>query len=1054
MPSNGLQTIEVPFLPGVREDVDPQAAPIGTLTRAENFRFGRLGGAYPRPGTFALAPTTDTPGEHDIEDVVERMGFVASVGDVGIVGVQGKIFGYDETHSRFRFAGQYSTCRPVAKRYGLSQGAAAAGFGSERYAIAVNSTGHVLIGAASSGTVHWTLETAAGQRVFHGLVTGTKCAAVVVGAVFYLVVQNGTTLTALPITPGTSTTLGTPTTVGTLTGAGAYWDCSSYSGTKWLLIFQSAAGTIRLDQFSGTTSAANTTWAVTGTVPVSVWGDSASSLAWVGYYNNPTVSGDVRYRAYTVGASSFSSAKGETTLTSAVNIHGPPLFGPVTFFGNAATPNGAFYVFRHSLDATSPFTTGTKFGYVTLLLSNGPFSLWHGVPISKPDSRMRVWIQLGNQATSWQTERAVLLRWYFPGNQRYHPILELSSPQTEKRSTLPAAKFDLFHAVAEGPTATFFAFPQLQQKAPSGSTADLIRLEAYEYMPAGLDPSRDVTELGVNTVVTGQPIEVWGYGFSQRDDAAAPGPNVEGGGASEIGFAYPPAVLVATQQAGGNLAAGGNYKWLFVWEWQDQYGNRHRSAPSAIHQIAALGGGNQQVAFQVTSLDWHQKQAVEQMGVDCFLVTYRTANGGDTYYREVAPGSAPAASDATDGIIDYTSGSSAVHADAVIATNEEIYTDGGVKDNALAPSCIFSCRSEDRLWLGGLWNPKILQASKLFVPEEPIQFTDALQFQVALSESCTGLAYQDGAVVQFAKNAIYLIYGDGPNDQGIGTFAQPRAICRDIGCTDYRSILETAQGVLFKHHRGYYLLPRGFGQPVFVGAPVQRQTGRLGDAYTTCLGAALYSDHQTRTARFLVAKSNNDTRVLTLDLDLTVQLGYGVWAPDTYPDQLQAIGTWPGGLLLAKRDLSSSTLFAYLERRDSADTGDGATAIQGLLETASVRPFGAAGQGSVASATLLASACDDAVTLKLRVAPEGATSASVNGSHGYSELSWMLSATPGEFYRQCAPAKQAGSSWTLRVTVDRHDLEPFNHMGPALHAITLEARPDTGARRCDEAERG
>src|SRR5690606_15421906 len=91
--------------------------------------------------------------------------------------------------------------------------------------------------------------------------------------------------------------------------------------------------------------------------------------------------------------------------------------------------------------------------------------------------------------------------------------------------------------------------------------------------------------------------------------------------------------------------------------------------------------------------------------------------------------------------------------DSEITDNEILYTDGGVQPNDLAPSCRFMALGEDRLWLGGLFDGDILQASKRFVPREPIQFSDHDAFKVRLPFDNTGIAYLDGALVAFCNDS-------------------------------------------------------------------------------------------------------------------------------------------------------------------------------------------------------------------------------------------------------------------------------------------------------------
>ncbi len=1034
------QSQDVEFMPGIRQDFSPVRAPRGALVDAQNVRFGRQGEIRGRRGTRAVGSASST--SYAIQNSTDRIGVVGRVGNCGILGLGGKLFARDAARDRLDFFGLYSTCKPVRKRLGLTEVVVGAvPSAAARYGVAVNSGGYVL----TASIAQYAIEAPSGARVLAGARTASKVACLAVGAVFYLVYQAGTTITAHPITVSSGNiTVGSDVTVGTLNASAQYWDITpAADGVHWYLAFQNGATTIRVDRFAGTTSNANQSITIAGNCPISLYADSTD--VYLGWYENPTVSGNVRYRTLATNLGSFRSAV--TTIASAVNVYGPPLFGP------SGTAGVGQYVYRHSNGSTSPYTVSTRWGTGTSPNNSGvagtvtgPRLSWHAVPISKPDSRQRVWVMFGCQAPNQLVQRAALMRMETVVNagQRRDPTPELVFTQTAlpHAANMPSAIVDMFHHVAEGSGSHVFALPHLLQRAQSTDTADLMSIEVVEYEPSSAAPHRQLMELGLSSVVAGQPVEAWGIGYPVRDSFGYEDSTLRG--AAEVGFVYPPTVLTATQSAGGNLTASGNYRWLFIFEWVDAYGRRHRSAPSAVHEITALGGGNNTVTFQLTTLAWSQRHGEVANESAARVVPYRTVSGGTTFYRESPPMRAQVANDSTTGQAQWVSGDSTSHTDANISSNEEIYVQGGAKQNDCAPSCIFMCESEDRLWLGGLWDGTIIQASKIRVPGEPIQFTDHASFQVVLPDVCTGLAYLDGAVVAFAEKAIYAVTGEGPADNGVGSFSSPRAICRDIGCVDYASILETCVGVLFKGERGYYLLPRGLGRPVFIGGAIQRMTSQTGDAYTTVLGAAVYADSETHTARFLVSTGSAD-RVLVYDLDIAAEDPLMGWSYDTYSDRLAAIGVWPEGLALAKQDLSSLTHALYLDEStptyatDASNTEDITTA----LEAADLRPAGLAGwwQCSMVGAAMSRS---DGGTLTMTVTTDGdSTTPSV------STGSWSMTSSVTYQYRFVCPTVQQCTAATVRLSCVRTGAV----FGPVFHGLTVVQSPAGGIRLAGDSER-
>lgn len=1052
MPSDRAVTQDVEFTPGMRQDFDPVRAPRGALIDAMNVRFGRLGGIRGREGTRAIAPTASKSGSttpnHTIRNSPDRVGVLGRVENAGILGVYGKLFARDPERAAFDYVGNYSTCRPVRKRQGLLDPNGSV-LGIRRHAVAVNAAGYVLVAAGNASSVRYAIESPTGAKVFAGGDFGTKCAALALGYTFYLIIQNGTSLSVRTILlTGADPVLSAPVTFAPLVSSSHYWDVTpAADGVHWYAAFQVTATVLQVERYLGSTVNAANNVTVAGNCPVSLYADSTN--VWLGWYNDPTVTGDVRYRTYAPSLTSTRSAI--TTIVSGANVYGPPLMGP------SGTSGTAQFVYRHSNGSSSPYTVSSRWGTATSPGSSvtagtvdaGASSIaWHGVPISKPDSGRRFWMMLGCQAAGWQTQRAVLVRMDNSDqtSTRTPPTVELVYAQTEMphAANLASTVVDMFHHVAEGASAHFFAVPQLRQRSQSTNTNDLIGIDVLEYMPSSIEPHRQAVELGSSSMVTGQPVEIWGHGFPVRDAAGA-AIDSRTIGAAEVGFVHPPAVLTATEVAGGNLTASGSYRWLFIFSWSDLYGRRHRSAPSAVHTIATLGGGNQQVTFSVASLQLSQKQGALLPGVTCSLEVYRTVSAGSTFYRETTPGVSVSANSVATGEVAWTSGSSADYSDASISANERLYTDGGVKQNDIAPSCIFSCESEERVWLGGLWDGSIIQASKIRVPGEPTQFTDHESHQVVIPDNVTGLAYLDGAVIAFARNAIYAVTGDGPNDQGAGSFNPPRALSRDIGCVDYKSIVETAQGILFKSARGFYLLPRGLGQPIHVGAAVQKLTSQIDGGFDTVLGAAAFQNVRTRTARFLLSSGSAEI-VLVYDLDIAANDPLNGWSYDLFADRLQAIGTWPDGCAMAKRDLSSATHALYLDETVPSYAGDASDtqAITTAIETAELRPAGVAGwwQCSVVAAAMSQA---DAGSLTMTVTTDGdsgAPSESVGGP-------WTLSGTTTYQYRFVHPEQPQCTAAKVRLSCVRST----GVYGPIFHGLTIEQMALPSVRRAIETER-
>jgi hypothetical protein len=1028
---------DVIFLPGIRQDVNRLAAPPGTLIDAQNVRYLAATGIGGRSGTRAIAQTDDI-GASAWPLLNRAIGLVDRTAGYGVIGTTretarpGILMNYDAARSRFGFLGYHSRALPAKRRGGVDANALSSNFGSCRYAVAANSLGYVMFCGVTtfSGSI-------AGIRILVQDPTGgpfdnlalagrARVSCLALGTRFVVVYQVGTTLTAYDFDiPASGTATVSPQlstyTVGTLTSSSAFWDiCPDSTGANWYLVFQNGAATIRADRFAAgaTVSNANTTTACTGTVPVTAYHNSTG--LWIGYHDNPGVTGAVTFRVAQSNLSGFVAAA--VVITTSVNAS-VPLIGP-----NPAVAAGALAVCRSS-SAVAVGAVATRPATLTSSSSTLGADIAGVSPLSKPTAQGQLWVMTGAPQTNCRYQRAVLISSPTLG---LNNSPELVMPETERANTayMPNANPDMFATEAVLPSGNaVFIVPELLQRSASGSFPDAIQLALVEYQPSCTH--KDAIS-GSGVVVAGQPVEAPGQGAT-RDTV--------NGGSFELGFVERPYVISATAQnsASGVLTLSATYSWVFVIEWADALGRRHRSAPSAPVTVT-LAGAEDAVDFVLSMAQITQRVALTNYGRPR-IVAYRTlANQPDVYYRETTP---------NDGVgvlgsLSYsrTCGNNAAETDALIAQNERVYTDGGVRETSMAPACRYLCESEDRVWCGGLWDPRVIQASKIIVPGEPLQFTDDLAFQAVIPDEVTGLAYLDGNVIAFCEQAIYVVSGDGPNDQGAGSFSPPRAICRDLGCIDYRSIVETSVGVFFQSTRGIYLLPRGLGNPVFVGMAIQDIMSPQVSGFSRVLAAVSSQDSLNRTVRFLVENPTSlTTRVLVYDLDIAQADPEAGWSYDTFNSRLSCLGNWPTGVFLSLYSLSSASICGYLDEAvptfltDASDTQDITSAVQ----TADLRFAGLAGQWRCDTVVGVMAEPTTGATVTITVTCDGLTP---------DTRSWALTTATGAIYRQVTPAQPQCTAVSVLFSVARTAAR-----GPNFHGVTLELQPQPGTRRTDSTER-
>jgi hypothetical protein len=539
----------------------------------------------------------------------------------------------------------------------------------------------------------------------------------------------------------------------------------------------------------------------------------------------------------------------------------------------------------------------------------------------------------------------------------------------------------------------------------------IVRLETHLSNSAGLvladwvrfstESKRPALPFGSSALIAGDIVfaeHPWGTRI-QADSADIKADQAVG---SDVGFYTAPQGSAAPSNTGpGQLNNSALYQYRIVIERIDSSGNRFRSAPSPVFSMttgAADDTGTISGIFPSAILRSYAKLGVlfdAPQPSRCVMHVYRTtANAsatGSTFYRATPPQGAPVIANGTATYVDQLS-------DANLQTREFLYTQGGVLNNDHPASAAYLALSEDRVWLGGLFESNQLQSSKILVPGEGPQFSDSPAFRVVLPAPNTGIACQDGAVIAFTKSAIYGVQGQGPTDQGQGAWDSPRVVTRSTGCIEGRSILETSAGVFFQSSRGLELLPRGLGEPRYIGMPVQTT---LGDNRVT--SAAVVTVGDTHTARFCIGGPN----VLVFDLDT------GAWSVDEYPANVIAICGVDGGAVVALETATAGGFGFYLEEAGTAQdaVGDVPAEIPCELQWSAIHPFTIAGWGRFNCAVGMFDELDSGYrgncTLQVTV---GGNPASVDSA------AFDMTALPAPGFRKLTPSKMDGTYVQLAMS--------------------------------------
>jgi len=969
--------LPVLFSRGQSEGIDPRIAPPNVHVVAQNVRWRKDGRPAKRYGLAQISATgLDSGGsvytQHNVNFVSSWRGAPLLGLGAGVRRLLGSTWS-DVTESNQHQLPHFAPGRhdPIAR--------------SDQATLA-NSTvayanGYLLYAWDDGTSVYCQVVSSAGAVLFAAkLVTnlGIYPRAVAVGSMIYLLYVD--TGGALHITcqafDTTSLSFVSSSTVGTLGGANMRFDATT-RGSDWLLVYQSGATAITAKLMSGASTPgvvqtqALATAAAPGNCLMAIVGTSSSVVfvAWL----EPTP-GNVKFQPFNNGFTA--SLAGVTTVETDVNNIDQP---GVTF--DSINTGGLFWG-GYNGNAYLRYADIANTGSAGIV-----HTVWHLRPCSRPfygnadaaalDGRF-IWCHTHDTGNpGWDDQRTFYLMWFNTLNSA--PVAQLWTPNMVGSVASSAHMCDVVSDGSGSSNTTFWtALNQVVREG--GGTSDAIGVDSVSFtsiFARQREAARGVQQAGRAAQISGGIL----YEFN--------------GSLEESGFMHAPVIQSASATAGGALTAG-TYLYRAVYEWLDPQGRRHRSAPSDPASVT-VAAGNLTATLTIATLAGYSRRAQPTLHV------YRTLVGGTSYHRVTPNTGAPTGYGAAR-IVTYAD----AVADTTIASTEFLYTDGGVVPNAYPPPCTFLTECNGRIWLGGQLDRNVLTASKILVDGEPTQFSDEAEFSVFLPEDCTGIASIDGTVVAFAREAIYLVNGDGPDDQGTGSFSPPQKLPTDVGCIDWRSVVATSLGVLFQSKRGIYLLPRGFNAPVFVGFDVMDTMV----SFPVCMSATLVSVPASSgklgeiTVRFMMGNAENSTFAVCLVYDLRV----GGWSVDISPNnspQLGPAGTWNDAFVQTK---SLSGHFDSIWQESNATFDDAGSFITTELGTGDIRPFGVAGYGGFGRVVVLGE-YRGAAFVNVTVSVDGAAP----DFFSFNVTGVDAGVADGSVYLDVTPKTRLGSS--IRVTV-------------------------------------
>lgn len=250
---------------------------------------------------------------------------------------------------------------------------------------------------------------------------------------------------------------------------------------------------------------------------------------------------------------------------------------------------------------------------------------------------------------------------------------------------------------------------------------------------------------------------------------------------------YPEAATLA-QAAAGSLTLLGTYGYICVYRWRDPATGRMVQSEPSTPASFTLTGANATINVTWKTIG---VTALRNAGVTGAIkvAIFRTAANGSLYTLL-----SERDNDTSVDTVLYADTAS----DASIASAEPLYTSGGVLPNQPAPGTNALEAHNGRLWCISAEDPLEVWFSKSTSPGEAPGWNANLKIRIDGDGDAYALASMDDKLIVFKKNAIYALYGDGPDVRGQGALPSiSRIVTGGIGSTTPRLIARTPLGIVF-----------------------------------------------------------------------------------------------------------------------------------------------------------------------------------------------------------------------------------------------------------------
>lgn len=291
----------------------------------------------------------------------------------------------------------------------------------------------------------------------------------------------------------------------------------------------------------------------------------------------------------------------------------------------------------------------------------------------------------------------------------------------------------------------------------------------------------------------------------------------------EAGFLlYPEGLAQQATATTGGFISNGTYAYKAVFEYYDANGRLHESKTSTQVQYTAAGGtSTQTITIRVPTVCVSEKANV-------IVSLYRTTAGGTIFYKVTSLTAPTTINPISSTFTDITD----TLADTTIISNQQLYTTGGILDNAAFPSCSTIKSINGRLWFGGCENRRLAYYSKLSNQFQATQMASEFFYDTLEGGDIVALGEFGNNALVFKESGTFVITGTPALNNKQGSTLQPiRKLAINTTTINNQCIYEASEGVYFMSSYGLQMLSYN-GELVNVGEPV---SNKLIPSDVTCI---------------------------------------------------------------------------------------------------------------------------------------------------------------------------------------------------------------------------